>query len=101
MGPITVGSFPGMFSGGGLTLAGVLNTSPSDGLSGIWQGGGKLTFEADGSAFYFETGNGSGGAPTEFDAQGLPANGNYNEALVKVVADPTTDAVIKTSTAGA
>ena len=72
-----------------LTLTGVLCTSPNDGLSGIWQGGGGLTFEPDGSAFYFETGNGDGGAPV-LNAQGFPTNANYNEALVKAVADPTT-----------
>jgi hypothetical protein len=70
-------------------LTGVLNTSPNNGLSGIWMSGGKLSFELDGSAFYFETGNGSGGAPT-LDAQGFPTNANYNEAVVKVVNDPTT-----------
>ncbi len=74
-----------------LTLTGVLCTSPNDGLSGIWQGGGKLAFEPDGSAFYFETGNGDGGAPV-LNAQGFPTNANYNEALVKAVADPTTSA---------
>jgi hypothetical protein len=76
----------------GFTMTGVLNTSPNDGLSGIWQGSGRLAFEADGSAFYFETGNGSGGAPT-LDANGFPTNANYNEALVKAVADPTTTPV--------
>ena len=73
----------------GFKLTGVLNTSPNNGLSGIWGGGGQLTFETDGSAFYFETGNGSGGAPT-LNANGFPVNGNYNEALVKVTADATT-----------
>ncbi len=47
----------------GLELKGVLDTSPNDGESGIWGGGGQLAFEPDGSAFYFMTGNGSGGAP--------------------------------------
>src|SRR5262245_44742696 len=73
----------------GFALSGVLNVSPNNGLSGIWQGGGRLAFEADGSAFYFETGNGSGGAPT-LNASGFPTNANYNNALVKVVADSTT-----------
>jgi hypothetical protein len=73
----------------GFRLTGVLNTSPNDGLAGIWQGGGGLVFEPDGSAFYFETGNGSGGAPV-LNAGGFPADANYNEALVKVVADPST-----------
>jgi fibronectin type 3 domain-containing protein len=67
-------------------ITGVFCTSPNNGLSGIWQGGGRLAFEANGSAFYFETGNGSGGAPT-LNASGFPSNANYNEALVKVVAD--------------
>jgi hypothetical protein len=77
---------------GGLRLKGVFNTSPNGGLSGIWQGGGRLAFEADGSAFYFETGNGAGygGDPT-LDANGFPADGDYYEALLKVVPDPTTD----------
>jgi hypothetical protein len=71
-------------------ITGVLCTSPNNGLSGIWQGGGRLAFEANGSAFYFETGNGSGGAPTlntTGNLIGFPSNANYNEALVKVVAD--------------
>lgn len=73
----------------GFQMTGVLNTSPNNGLAGIWQGSGRLSFEPDGSAFYFETGNGSGGAPT-LNANGFPTNANYNEALVKAVADPTT-----------
>ena len=70
----------------GFQLTGVLCTSPNNGLSGIWQGGGTLAFEADGSAFYFETGNGSGGLPT-LNSNGFPTDANYKEALVKVVAD--------------
>ncbi len=77
------------FTASRLTLSGVLCTSPNNGLSGIWQSGGRLAFEPDGSAFYFETGNGDGGAPV-LNAQGFPSNANYNEALVKAVADPTT-----------
>ena len=73
----------------GFAMKGVLNTSPNNGLSGIWQGSGRLAFEANGSAFYFETGNGSGGAPV-LNSSGFPSNANYNEALLKVVADATT-----------
>lgn len=73
----------------GFSLAGVFDSSPNNSASGIWQGGGKLAFEADGSAFYVETGNGSGGAPT-LNGSGFPSNANYNEALVKIVADPST-----------
>jgi fibronectin type 3 domain-containing protein len=80
----------------GFSLTGVLCTSPNNGLAGIWQGAGRLAFESDGSAFYFETGNGSGGAPT-LDANGFPTNANYNEALVKVVADTSTTATNQNS----
>ncbi len=72
----------------GFQLKGVLNTSPNDGESGIWQSGGRLAFEPDGSAFYFVTGNGTGGAPV-LGANGMPADGNYNEAVVKAILDPT------------
>jgi hypothetical protein len=73
----------------GWKLAGVLDTSPNGGLAGIWQSSGRLAFEANGSAFYFETGNGPSthGNPT-LDANGFPSDGSYYEALVKVVADP-------------
>lgn len=75
----------------GFRLSGVLNTCPNGGLAGIWQGGGKLSFEADGSAFYFETGNGpsNAGAPV-LNASGFPADASYYEALVKAVPDATT-----------
>ncbi len=73
----------------GFTLTGVLNTSPNDGEAGIWQGGSGLVFEPNGSAFYFLTGNGTGGAPTD-GSNGLPTDADYNEALVKAQADPTT-----------
>ncbi len=75
----------------GFKLKGVFNTTPNGGLAGIWGGGGRMAFEADGSAFYFETGNGpvGHGNPT-LDANGFPVDGNYNEALLKVIPDPTT-----------
>ncbi len=74
----------------GWRLAGVLNTSPNGAAAGVWQAGGRLAFEADGSAFYFETGNGFGGGQITLDANGFPADGRYYEALVKAVPDPTT-----------
>jgi fibronectin type 3 domain-containing protein len=73
----------------GMVLCGVLCTSPNDGESGIWGGGGGLAFEPDDSAFYFMTGNGTGGAPT-IGANGFPTDSNYNEAVVKAEMDPTT-----------
>ncbi|KAK9353574.1 pyrrolo-quinoline quinone [Lipomyces doorenjongii] len=76
----------------GFQLTGVLNTSPNNGLAGIWESGGRLVFESDGSAFYFASGNGNGGAPT-LDSNGFPANANYENSLVKVVADSTTNAL--------
>ncbi|WP_162136313.1 fibronectin type III domain-containing protein [Zavarzinella formosa] len=75
----------------GIRLSGVLNTSPNNGQSGIWQSGGGLSFEPDGSAFYLETGNGQGGAPP-LGADGFPSNGNYSEAVMKVIADPNSTA---------
>jgi fibronectin type 3 domain-containing protein len=75
----------------GMVLSGVLDTSPNDGEAGIWSGGGGLSFEPDGSAFYFMTGNGTGGAPT-LGSNGMPTDANYNEAVVKAVLDPTTTA---------
>src|SRR5262249_32205491 len=73
----------------GWRLTGVLNVTPNGAEGGIWQAGGRLAFEANGSTFYFETGNGPGGHgnPT-LDGNGFPTDGNYYEALVKVVADP-------------
>src|SRR5262249_43335545 len=73
----------------GWRLTGVLNVTPNGAEGGIWQAGGRLAFEANGSPFYFETGNGPGGHgnPT-LDGNGFPTDGNYYEALVKVVADP-------------
>ncbi len=76
---------------GNMVLSGVLNTSPNGAGAGIWQSGGGLTFEPDGSAFYVETGNGFGraGNPT-LDANGFPTDRDFYESLLKVVSDPTT-----------
>ncbi|KAK9234167.1 hypothetical protein V1525DRAFT_439491 [Lipomyces kononenkoae] len=76
----------------GFQLKGVLNTSPNNGLAGIWESGGRLVFEPDGSAFYFASGNGTGAVPT-LDSNGFPTNANYENSLVKVVADSTTNAL--------
>src|SRR5262249_6877818 len=75
----------------GIRLKGVFNTSPNGGEGGIWQGGGRLAFEADGSSSYFEVGNGpkSHSNPV-LDSQGFPVDGNYYDALVKLVTDSTT-----------
>ncbi len=77
----------------GMTLAGVFNASPNGGFTGIWESGGGLVFEPDGSAFYFVTSNGppTHGNPV-LDASGFPSDGSYYDAVVKMVADPTTTA---------
>ena len=75
----------------GFQLSGVLCLSPNNGEAGIWQGGGALAFESDGSAFYALTGNGTSGAPT-LGSDGLPTDASYNEALIKVVSDPSSSA---------
>ncbi|KAK9371719.1 pyrrolo-quinoline quinone [Lipomyces chichibuensis] len=74
----------------GFQLTGVLNTSPNNGMAGIWESGGRLVFESDGTTFYFASGNGTGGAPT-LDLDGFPTNVNFQNSLVKVVPDPTTN----------
>jgi hypothetical protein len=79
----------------GWALKGVLNVTPNGGLGGIWQGSGHLAFEADGSAFYFETGNGS--FETTLNADGFPINGDYGDSLVKAALDPTTSATYQNS----
>jgi autotransporter-associated beta strand protein len=87
----------------GMVLSGVLCTDPNGGEGGIWGGGGGLTVDPDETfngqpAFYFETGNGDprGGNPP-LDANGLPADDDYYESLVKVEADPTTTAADQNS----
>jgi hypothetical protein len=75
----------------GWSLKGVLNASPNGGSAGIWQSGGRLDFEADGSAFYFATGNGNSGHGNPIlNSSGFPSDGSYYEAVMKVVADTTT-----------
>jgi len=77
----------------GFKLSGVLNVSPNGAEGGIWQGGGQLAFEANGSAFYFETGNGAGNhAAIQLDANGFPTDASYYDAVIRAAADPTTTA---------
>ncbi len=72
----------------GIKLTGVLDTSPNGYEAGIWQGGGKLSFDSSG-AFYLITGNGANGVPVTLNSQGLVSNADYYEAVIKVVSDPT------------
>ena len=82
-------------------VIGVLNTTPNGGLGGIWEGAGIAVMDthldASGNPmFYFETGNGtfdgnySNGVTTGLNAQGMPVNGDYGDAFVKVTVDTTT-----------
>ncbi|HWE02877.1 MAG TPA: fibronectin type III domain-containing protein [Tepidisphaeraceae bacterium] len=77
----------------GFKLSGVLNTAPNEGLTGVWEGGGGLAFDPDGSGFYFMTGNGyvagGYGEPT-LDASGFPVDADYDEAVIKAAVDPST-----------
>jgi hypothetical protein len=57
-----------------LVQTSVFNTSPNGQLDTIWGGSGSLAVDAGGN-IYFETGNGSGGGPS---------NGNYPEAFLKL-----------------
>ncbi len=76
----------------GWRLSGVFCPSANGGEAGIWQGGGRLAFEANGSAMYFETANGPGTATANpvLDGNNFPVDGNYYNALVKLVADSST-----------
>src|SRR5262249_22880146 len=77
--------------GHGFRLKGAFNTSPNGGEGGVWQGGGRLALDPDGSPFYFEVGTGpTHHADPVLDNHGFPADGNYYDALVKLVADSTT-----------
>jgi hypothetical protein len=75
----------------GFQLSGVFNADPNGGGDGIWGAGAGLSFEPNGSAFYFDTGNGPA-LPTTLNAAGFPSNGNYPDAVVKLAADPTSTA---------
>lgn len=73
----------------GFQLTGVLNTNPDSEANGVWQGGGALTFTPNGSAFFFTTAAG----PLEqvtVGANGLPTDGDYDEAVVEATLNPST-----------
>jgi hypothetical protein len=75
-----------------LQLKGVFNDTPnalpgSTSEGGIWQSGGRLSADAQGNLF-FETGNGA--FDETLDANGFPANGDYGDSFIKLVADPST-----------
>ena len=88
-----------------LALKGVLNTTPTGGLGGIWMGGAAITF--DGTFFYAATGDGTftpyNGAATNtnptapapgpitgLNALGFPTDGNYADSVLKIALDSMT-----------
>ena len=74
----------------GIKLGGAFNLSPNGSGAGVWESGAGLTFDSSGAA-YLATGNGFGSTSNPvLDANGFPADGNYYEAVVKLVADPNT-----------
>jgi hypothetical protein len=70
-----------------LALTGVLNATPNGGLGGIWQGGDPIISDGQGN-FFFETGNGSFNQnASNFNAAGMPIDGDYGDSFVKVTVD--------------
>ena len=72
-----------------LTPTAAFNTDPNGGLSGIWQGGGKIAIDPQGF-MYVETGNGT--FDTALNAQGFPSTGDYGDSFIKIALDPATTA---------
>jgi len=70
-------------------LTGVFCDTPNGAEGGIWEGGGSIVFDPNGTTFYVATGNGNGAAVT-YDANGFPVDGNYSQSVVKLVPDSTT-----------
>jgi len=74
------------FDENSLASTAVFNANPDGSDTGIWQGGGTLTFDPQGY-MYFETGNGT--FDTTLNAQGFPQYGDYGDSVVKVAIDPS------------
>ncbi len=72
------------FDENSLNSTAVLNANPDGSDTGIWQGGGTLTFDPQGY-MYFETGNGT--FDTTLNAQGFPQYGDYGDSVVKLAVD--------------
>ena len=74
---------------------------PTMACRGIWEGGGGSSVRARRQRLLLRDRQRQRWPP-RLNAQGFPTNANYNEALVKMVADPTTSLrPIRTPTAGA
>jgi len=83
------------FNAATLTPTVVFNDTPNGGLGGIWQAGGILAVDSDGS-FYVETGNGTfdgdsdgHGGITGLDQNGFPNQNNYGDCFLKLTLDNT------------
>jgi hypothetical protein len=70
-----------------LVLNGVFNSTPNGSDGGIWMSGARLASDSQNN-LYFSTGNGT--FDTTFDQKGFPNNGDYGDAVIKMVRDPTT-----------
>ncbi len=73
----------------GFTLKGVFNDTPNDGEGGIWEGAGEPVFVNGGAEIYLSSGTGLS-APTSFDSNGFPTDGDYADSLIELVPDNTT-----------
>jgi hypothetical protein len=76
------------FSAQNLSLVAAFNTTPNGSDGGIWQSGGRIAVDSQGS-LYLETGNGT--FDTTLTAGGFPNQGDYGDTFLKLAVDPTTN----------
>jgi hypothetical protein len=70
-----------------LVLNGFFMDTPNGGGGGIWMSGSRVARDSQNN-MYFTTGNGT--FDTTLDQNGFPVSGDFGDAVIKMVADPTT-----------
>jgi hypothetical protein len=68
-----------------LQLSAVFNSTPNGSRGGIWLSGGKIVSNPQGN-FYLSTGNGT--FDTSLNSGGFPSQGDFSDAVIKLVIDP-------------